>query len=47
MILADVLADYEKQLDAIGEEPEALSFVYRCLKQWYLTQMCIRDSSAW
>ena len=27
MILADVLADYEKQLEAVGEEPEALSFV--------------------
>ena len=23
MILADVLADYEKQLEAVGEEPEA------------------------
>ena len=34
MILADVLADYEKQLEAVGEEPEALSFVYRGLKQW-------------
>ena len=28
MILADVLADYEKQLDAVGEEPEAFpSFI--------------------
>ena len=26
MILADVLADYEKQLEAVGEEPEALLF---------------------
>ena len=31
MILADVLADYEKQLEAVGEEPEALSFVYLSL----------------
>ena len=41
MILADVLADYEKQLEAIGEEPEALSFVYRDLKQWDLTQFVL------
>ena len=34
MILADVLADYEKQLEAFGEEPGALSFVYRDLKLW-------------
>ena len=39
MILADVLADYEKQLEAVGEEPEALSFVYRGLKQWDLTHL--------
>ena len=32
MILADVLADYEKELEAIGEEPESISFVYRGLK---------------
>ena len=31
MILADVLAGYEKELEAIGEEPEAVSFVYRGL----------------
>ena len=31
MILADVLADYENQLDAVGEEPEALSFVFRLM----------------
>ena len=41
MILADVLADYEKQLEAVGEEPEALSFVYRDLKQWDLTQFVL------
>ena len=41
MILADVLADYEKQLDAVGEEPEALSFVYRGLKQWDLTHFVL------
>ena len=41
MILADVLADYEKQLEAVGEEPEALSFVYRGLKQWDLTQFVL------
>lgn len=41
MILADVLADYEKQLEAAGEEPEALSFVYRDLKQWDLTQFVL------
>ena len=42
MILADVLADYEKQLDAVGEEPEALSFVYRGLKQWDLTDYVLQ-----
>ena len=42
MILADVLADYEKQLDAVGEEPEALSFVYRGLKQWDLTHFVLQ-----
>lgn len=41
MILADVLADYEKQLEAVGEEPEALSFVYRGLKQWDLTHFVL------
>ena len=42
MILADVLASYEKELDAIGEEPEALSFVYRGLKQWDLTHFVLQ-----
>ena len=42
MILADVLADYEKHLDAVGEEPEALSFVYRGLKQWDLTHFVLQ-----
>lgn len=42
MILADVLAGYEKELDAIGEEPEALSFVYRGLKQWDLTDFVLQ-----
>ena len=41
MILADVLADYEKQLEAVGEEPEALSLVYRDLKQWDLTHFVL------
>ena len=27
MILADVLANYDKQLEAVGEEPEALSSI--------------------
>ena len=42
MILADVLAGYEKELDAIGEEPEALSFVYRGLKDWKLTDFVLQ-----
>ena len=42
MILADVLAGYEKGLDAIGEEPEALSFVYRGLKDWNLTDFVLQ-----
>ena len=42
MILADVLAGYEKELDAIGEEPEALSFVYRGFKHWNLTDFVLQ-----
>ena len=42
MILADVLAGYEKELEAIGEEPEAVSFVYRGLKQWDLTHFVLQ-----
>ena len=42
MILADVLADYEKELEAIGEEPESISFVYRGLKQWDLTHFVLQ-----
>ena len=41
MILADSLAGYEKELGAVGEEPEALSFVYRGLKHWDLTQFVL------
>ena len=41
MILADDLAGYEKELGAVGEEPEALSFVYRGLKHWDLTQFVL------
>lgn len=42
MILADVLAGYEKELEAIGEEPESISFVYRGLKQWDLTHFVLQ-----
>lgn len=41
MILADALAGYEKELGAVGEEQEALSFVYRGLKHWDLTQFVL------
>lgn len=41
MILVDALAGYEKELEAVGEEPEALSFVYRGLKHWDLTQFVL------
>lgn len=41
MILADALTGYEKELGAVGEEPEALSFVYRGLKHWDLTQFVL------
>lgn len=41
MILADALAGYEKELGAVGEEQEALSFVYRGLKHWDLTQFIL------
>ena len=44
MILADVLAGYEKELEAIGEEPESISFVYRGLKQWDLTHFVLQLS---
>lgn len=42
MILSDVLAGYEKQLETNGEEPEALSFVYRGLKDWNLTDFVLQ-----
>ena len=42
MILADVLADYAKKLEAFGEEPGAISFVYRDLKQWDLTHFVLQ-----
>lgn len=41
MILVDALTGYEKELGAVGEEPEALSFVYRGLKHWDLTQFVL------
>lgn len=42
MILADVLADYEGQLEAVGEEAEALAFTYRSIKHWDLTSFVMQ-----
>ena len=36
------MAGYEKELEAIGEEPESISFVYRGLKQWDLTHFVLQ-----
>lgn len=34
MLLGPLLAQYEEELIAVGEEAESLSFAYRALKNW-------------
>ncbi len=37
MLLGPLLAQYEEELIAVGEEAESLSFAYRALKNWTFT----------
>ena len=41
MLLGPLLAQYEEELIAIGEEPESLSFAYRALKNWTFTDFVL------
>lgn len=42
MKLAQILADMEKQLEAIGEEAESLSFAFRALKDLSFTEFVMK-----
>lgn len=42
MKLAQILADMEKQLEAIGEEAESLSFTFRVLRNLSFTQFVLK-----
>ena len=41
MLLGSLLAQYEKELIAVGEEAESLSFAYRALKKWTFTDFVL------
>jgi len=41
MLLGPLLAQYEEELIAIGEEPESLFFAYRALKNWTFTDFVL------
>lgn len=41
MLLGSLLAQYEKELIAVGEEAESLSFAYRALKNWTFTDFVL------
>ncbi len=41
MLLGPLLAQYEEELIAIGEEAESLSFAYRALKNWTFTDFVL------
>lgn len=41
MLLGPLLAQYEKELIAVGEEAESLSFAYRALKNWTFTDFVL------
>ena len=41
MLLGPLLAQYEEELIAVGEEAESLSFVYRALKNWTFTDFVL------
>ena len=41
MLLGPLLAQYEDELIAVGEEAESLSFAYRALKNWTFTDFVL------
>ena len=41
MLLGPLLAQYEEELIAVGEEAESLSFAYRTLKNWTFTDFVL------
>ena len=41
MLLGPLLAQYEEELIAVGEEAESLSFAYRALKKWTFTDFVL------
>ena len=41
MLLGSLLAQYEEELIAVGEEAESLSFAYRALKNWTFTDFVL------
>ena len=41
MLLGPLLAQYEEELIAVGEEAESLSFAYRALKNWTFTDFVL------
>ena len=42
MKLAQILAEMEKQLEAVGEEAESLSFTFRSLRNLSFTQFVLK-----
>ena len=41
MLLGPLLAQYEEELIAVGEEAESLSFAYRALNNWTFTDFVL------
>ena len=41
MLLGPLLAQYEEELIAVGEEAESLSFAYRAFKNWTFTDFVL------
>ena len=47
MLLGPILAQYEEELIAVGEEAESLSFAYRALKNWTFTDFVLALQKKW
>ena len=47
MLLGSLLAQYEEELIAVGEEAESLSFAYRALKNWTFTTLSLPCKKKW
>ncbi len=47
MLLGPLLAQYEEELIAVGEEAESLSFAYRALKNWTFTDFVLALQKKW